>query len=350
MTPLGKHLAALIRAGGPIPVSRYMAEALGNPKHGYYMTRDPLGRDGDFITAPEISQIFGELIGLWWASVWVEMGRPDPVRVVELGPGRGTLMADALRAAVALPDFAKAIELHLVEISPVLKALQKEQLRAVWHERLDDVPEGPMLLVANEFFDALPIRQYVRVEDGWRERMVGLDGDNLAFGLAPGRAPAVELLPETAPGDIAEICPAAIAIARAIGERVASHGGAALIVDYGHAQSAPGDTLQALAGHRYRDVFEAPGQADLTAHVDFEVLAQSARHAGAAVHGPVDQGDFLSRLGIGRRAQALLLRATDAQAEQIKSGVRRLAAPDQMGRLFKAMAITDPGLPVPEGF
>ncbi|MFQ5535386.1 MAG: class I SAM-dependent methyltransferase [Sphingomonadales bacterium] len=356
MSPLGKHLAALIRSQGPITIARYMAEALGNPRHGYYMTRDPLGQRGDFTTAPEISQIFGELLGLWCAIQWQRMGRPDPVHLVELGPGRGTLMVDALRAARSVSGFTDAIQLHLVEMSPALKTRQAERLHATWHDRFEDVPEGPVLLIANEFFDALPIHQFARTEAGWRERMVGLDesGEQLTPFLAPGAGATAALIPQaltSAPiGGSAEVCPAGLTIAEAIGRRVARFGGSAAIIDYGHALSAPGDTLQALRGHRYHGVFQDPGQADLTAHVDFQALARSAQEAGAAVHGPVEQGSFLRALGIDHRARALSQNASAKQRQAIADGVARLTSEDQMGRLFKVMAISDPALPAPEGF
>ncbi len=234
MNPLAGYLTALIREEGPISIARYMAEALGNKDHGYYMTRDPLGRRGDFITAPEISQIFGELIGLWCASSWRAMGAPDPVIVAELGPGRATLMADALRAARVMPGFAAAARLHLVETSPVLRSLQEAKLKASWHDRLDDVPEGPLLLIANEFFDALPVRQLVRTGDGWRQRRVGLNEAG-GFAAVPGAditMPPAELA-DAPVGSVVELRPEGVALAADIARRVANHGGAALIIDYG---------------------------------------------------------------------------------------------------------------------
>ena len=351
MGALSRHLTALIREEGPISIARYMAEALGNQRHGYYMTRDPLGRGGDFITAPEVSQIFGELIGLWCASLWRAMGRPDPLILAELGPGRGTLMADALRAARVMPGFIDAAALHLVETSPVLRSLQEDKLKASWHERLDDVPAGPLLLIANEFFDALPVHQLVRTEDGWRQRIVGLDeaGGFTVVSGADITMPPAELA-DAPVGSVVEVRPEGVALAADIARRVGNHGGAALIIDYGHTESAVGDTLQAVRDHRYEDVFDEPGSADLTAHVDFAALARAARDAGATIHGPVPQGHFLERLGIASRAEALIASASGDAAEEVRSGVRRLVAGDQMGRLFKVMAITAPGPATLEGF
>lgn len=360
MTPLADHLARLIRATGPIPLSHYMALALGHPQHGYYVTRDPLGARGDFITAPEVSQMFGELLGLWIADGWTQQRRPSPFILVELGPGRGTLMADALRAMRAVPGLADAARLHLVETSPALRAAQQKRLpQATWHARFEDVPQGPLFILANEFFDALPISQFVRTERGWCERHVGLAGGNderpqFVPVLAPVPLASDTVLPPAmrkAPiGAIAEISPASCAIAEAIGARIARAGGAALVVDYGHARSAAGDTLQALRAHKFADPFETPGDVDLTAHVDFEELAAAAVRGGAKAHGPVAQGTFLAALGIEARARKLRQGATPAQAQAIDAALRRLTAPEEMGSLFKALALTPPGAPAPAGF
>ena len=292
MTALARHIARMIAATGPIPISHYMALALGHPEHGYYMTRDPLGAGGDFTTAPEVSQMFGELVGLWIADTWIAQGRPSPFILAELGPGRGTLMADALRALRSVPGAIDAADVHFVETSPTLRASQQRLVpKATWHERLDELPGGPLFLVANEFFDALPIAQYVKTERGWCERHVALtDGaseetPHFAPVLAPVATPANVLPPamrDAPPGSIGEISPAAAGIAETIGVRLAAHGGAALIIDYGHPRSAAGDTLQALRTHQYVDPFDAPGEADLTAHVDFEALAAAAMRGGAA--------------------------------------------------------------------
>lgn len=358
MNPVDQHLRQLIAHQGPVSVARYMQLALGHPEHGYYMRADPLGAAGDFITSPEISQIFGELIGAWCVQSWRDMGSPAAFALTELGPGRGTLMADALRAAKHAPDFLAAAQLHLVETSPVLRAKQLAAIgpRAGWHHSVDTLPELPMLIIANEFFDALPVRQFQRAGRGWYERMVGSDPDTdeLVFCLSPEPLVDISFLPDAgrdAPaGTIIEICPAAVAIAGALAHRIAANGGAALIIDYGHAASAPGDTLQAMRAHTYCDVLADPGCADLTAHVDFAQLAGAARAAGARVYGSVAQGVFLNRLGIQQRAEILLRNADAAQAEQIRTAVARLTAPDQMGSLFKVMAMCHPLLTAPAGF
>lgn len=343
MSPLHDIIAAEITAHGPMSVARYMSLCLGHPRHGYYITRDPLGRGGDFTTAPEISQMFGELLGLWAAQVWFDMGRPSPIRLVELGPGRGTLMADALRAADKV-GLAAAADLWLVETSPVLRAAQAVNLPAAhWAGRFGDVPDGPAIVIANEFFDALPIRQFVRARDGWRERLVGLSGGRLVWGLGPASAG----LPTDAPeGSVVEICAAAEAIAGQIGARLAASGGAALIIDYGTLPPATGggDTLQAVAAHAVADPLETPGMADLTAHVDFGALARALAQAGARVAPLVTQGALLTALGLDARAAALA-RAQPGRAHEIETQRRRLTAHDQMGTLFKALIAAGPGQP-----
>ena len=358
MNALGRALAARIRAAGPISLADYMAEAMTHPTLGYYRRGDPLGAAGDFVTAPEISQMFGELIGLWLVDAWEGAGRPDPVLLVELGPGRGTLMADALRAAKVRPDFGRAIRLHLVESSPGLKRLQAAALadaRPEWHEGFETLPEGPLLLVANEFFDALPIRQFQRTAEGWRERMIALDEPGARFRWVlspPGAAAEALLTPEQlqAPvGTIAEASPASRGVAAVVGARLAAAPGAALIVDYGH-DAAPGETLQAVKRHAPADPLEDPGEADLTAHVDFAALARAAQAAGAEAHGPVAQGDFLRSLGIALRAERLIARATPDQAKAIRSGLHRLIDDAEMGRLFRVLALTSPGFGPPAGF
>jgi SAM-dependent MidA family methyltransferase len=357
-TPLDIEIAELIAAEGPIPVSRYMALCLGHPRHGYYMTRDPFGAGGDFTTAPEISQVFGELIGVWAAAVWEAMGQPNPVRLVELGPGRGTLMADLIRAAGALPGFRDALDIHLVETSPVLMEHQRKTLAAAgiaasWHESLDTVPAGATILVANEFLDALPIRQFVMTDKGWRERVVGLNGGRLAFGLAPDPVPP-SLMPaplrNAREGAVFETCPTFATLAEELAARTTDGPLAALFIDYGHTASAYGETLQAVKAHRFDDPLAEPGEADLTAHVDFAAFAQAAVAAGLSASEVVTQRDFLFRLGLVERAEALA-RANPAAFEAIRSGAERLVdpAPTGMGALFKAMAIHSHGL-VPPGF
>ena len=323
-----------------MPVADYMAECLFDPDHGYYATRDPLGCAGDFITAPEVSQMFGELLGLWLVQVWMDQGRPERFVLAELGPGRGTLMADMLRAARAVPGFAAAAEVHLVEASPVLRELQARAVPgAVFHDSVADLPEGPLFLVANEFFDALPIRQFQRTEAGWCERQVGAADGRLIWGLAP----PTPLAADAPIGHIVETCAPGEAIAQEIGRRIAAHGGAALIVDYGDGESR-GDTFQAISGHAYADPLEAPGTADLTAHVAFAPLARAAAVQASAL---TPQGVFLERLGITGRAQALAKGLSGDALQNHIAAHRRLTHPDEMGTLFKVMALTQPAAPAP---
>ncbi len=360
MTPLGAEIAAIIADGGPIGVDRFMALALGHPALGYYRTRDPLGAAGDFTTAPETSQMFGELIGAWAAAVWQTLGAPAPVRLVELGPGRGTLLADALRAARGLPAFFDAIDLHLVETSPVLREAQRTRLAAcgrptAWHDALEAVPPGPALVLANEFFDALPVRHYVQGPRGWHERLVGLSqaSEGLVFGLAPEPEPAITL---AAPqGAVLEIGLAGQGMAKALASRLVLDGGAALVIDYGYEVPAFAETLQAVKQHRFIDPLAEPGASDLTAHVDFAGLTRAARAVGARVHGPVPQGRFLRDLGIIERTAALQRRASAPQAENIDRALARLVeagTPERpgMGELFKVLCITAPDVPTPPGF
>jgi NADH dehydrogenase [ubiquinone] 1 alpha subcomplex assembly factor 7 len=358
MTPLETELRRVISIDGPLDVARYMALCLGHPLHGYYMARDPLGRAGDFVTAPEVSQMFGELIGLCAAATWQAMGAPASVRLIELGPGRGTLMADVLRAANIMPEFRAALAVHLVETSPRLIARQRETLPGLdvplaWHRDLGEVPEGPAIVIANEFFDALPVHQAVKAPDGWHVRMVGVADDRLAFALSPDPMPGFERVLPDALHDAPE---SAIYewrddhVAAGLAERLVRDGGAALIIDYGHTESAAGDTLQAVRSHRYTDPLAEPGLADITAHVDFAALARAANRAGAQVHGPVTQSAFLYRLGILERANALKAKATKLQAADVNAALLRLTAGDEMGELFKVLAIADPKLGAVPGF
>jgi NADH dehydrogenase [ubiquinone] 1 alpha subcomplex assembly factor 7 len=354
VSALKAELVQLIREEGPLSISRYMALCLGHPRHGYYMTRDPFGVAGDFTTAPEISQMFGELIGLWAAHVWQGMGAPSAVRLVELGPGRGTLMSDMLRVAKGLPGFRDAIEVHLVETSPVLRAAQAATLagarQPVWHDSIATVLEGPVIVVANEFLDALPLDQFVMTEQGWRERMVGLaEAGGLSFGLAGADAGLSLAAPA---GAVFEQPTVALDIVAEISRHVAQAGGAALYLDYGSSQSGFGDTLQAMRRHAFVDALAEPGEADLTVHVDFQRMAEAARRAGAATHGPATQADFLIGLGLAQRAQALSRNATPRQAADISSAFDRLTEPGAtgMGELFKVLALSHPGLPPLPGF
>jgi SAM-dependent MidA family methyltransferase len=351
VTPLGVLIGGRIAAGGPLRLDAYMALCLGHPEHGYYRRGDPFGAAGDFVTAPEVSQMFGELLGAWAAQVWLDQGAPDPFVLAELGPGRGTLMADALRAAGAQPGFRAAARVWLVETSPALRARQAETLAACaprWADDPADLPEGPLVVFANEFFDALPIRQVQRADALWRERLVGLEGGRLAFAWSPPRPDAgldarFPLLPD---GAVAELNAAAEAIAAGLGVRIEQAGGAALLIDYG-AWDGSGDTLQALRGHAPADPLAAPGEADLTAHVRFRDLAEAARPARA--HGPVPQGVFLERLGITARAR-VLAGAGGGAAEAVAAAHRRLTHPDEMGNLFQVLALTPETAPTPPGF
>lgn len=358
---LGRRLARRIAITGPISIAEFMAEALGHPTLGYYRRAMPIGTSGDFITAPEVSQMFGELVGAWLAERWQAIGRPSPARLVELGPGRGTLMADALRATRSVGGFHAALDLHLVDINAPLRAAQEAGLgvyKPAWHESFDDVPEGPLLLVANEFFDTLPVRQLEKTRQGWNERMIGLapDGETLTFALSPGPSPFARLLPtalrerETEPGTIAEISTASIDLGSRIAARLAQNGGWALIVDYGRDSAAVGATLQALRGHQPVDPLDRPGETDLTAHVDFAALAEAVRQKGVRVFGPTGQGTFLARLGIERRAEALKARANREQRAAIDAALARLIAPEQMGTLFRVLAVGDDRSPAPAGF
>lgn len=384
-------LRAQIHASGPMDLGAFMALALGHPTLGYYMTRDPLGRAGDFTTAPEISQMFGEIMGAWAVDLWEKLGRPDPFALVECGPGRGTLMADALRVTAKVPGFHAALRLYLVEMSPVLKAKQKEALRAfapIWLDQLEDLPEDrPFILLANEFLDALPVHQIVKLgvgggadsgpgpgrREGWAERVVALrsagedkadagNGGKEKEEKASGefvltlRSPAPENLPplvcfDAEAGDIAEVSPERLAFVRAVCRRLKTQTGAALFVDYGYDRAAAGESVQAVKDHAFVPVLNDVGNADLTAHVDFGAILGAAKGEGVSVSGPVGQGDFLRRLGIGARAAALARAAQSlAQAREIETALDRLVHPARMGGLFRVVALYEGITGAPEGF
>lgn len=357
MNALAAILAERIRAGGPMPVAEFMGVCLGHPEHGYYMKQVPFGREGDFTTAPEISQVFGELIGLHLADLWMRAGAPRAVQLVELGPGRGTLMADILRATKGIPGFHAALDLTFVEMSPVLRAEQKARVpangapRVRWADRLADIPSGPpLLLVANEFFDALPARQLVKTAQGWQERHVALEGDHLVP-VVPPDAPLLDdlvpaLLRDAAEGSFYELL-GGEEEARILNRRLMQDGGAALVIDYGHARHGLGDTLQAMRQHAYADPFDAPGDADLTVHVDFQQIIERAGY-GLRVLGPVGQGRFLRALGLDIRT-AVLAKSNPPRAEELVSASRRLADADQMGTLFKVLSLSSPTWPAPAG-
>ncbi len=349
MMDFARHLAGLIRHEGPMRLDRFMALANAH----YYATRDPLGAGGDFTTAPEISQLFGEMVGLALVDHWQRAGAPAPIRLIELGPGRGAMMADILRAAAVRPAFLAAARITLVETSPTLRTAQAHALAGHdidWADSLDDVPaDAPLYLVANEFFDALPIRQFRKTGTAWTERHVALAADGALTYLdiaTPVPPPSLTAqAPQGSGGDVMEANELTLAIVAEIGQRLLTHGGLALIIDYGYAQGH-GDTFQAMKAHAFADPLEMPGEADLTAHVDFAALA---RAAGAPAFGPVPQGDFLNGLGLETRA-AMLARARPDRADALQAGAARLTDPAQMGTLFKAIAFTGLSGPAPAGF
>jgi NADH dehydrogenase [ubiquinone] 1 alpha subcomplex assembly factor 7 len=372
MSEAAQRIAATIAAQGPITIAQFMAMALVEQRSGYYATRNPFGSvgggDGDFITAPMASQMFGELIGLWCAQCWDDQKRPARPLLVELGPGDGTLMRDALRALKLVPDFRRQIEVVLVEASPLLRDLQTRALAqsgvAVRHAgSLDAVPDDrPLFLIANEFFDALPIHQYVKTARGWCERMVTLDADGaLAFAVAPVALPFSRVPANrdgAPPGGFYEASSAGEAIAEEIAHRIGRRGGAALLIDYGYATPGFGETLQAVAAHAYAQVLTAPGRSDLSAHVDFTALGDAVVRGGASACGPVEQGALLVALGIVQRAEILANGDVGsrrgaphlANAPEILAQLDRLVRPEQMGVLFKALAIVPKSAPTPAGF
>lgn len=356
-TPLADKIKAIISVHGPISVTDYFALCLADPEHGYYRTRDPFGRGGDFVTAPEVSQLFGEMIGIFLVHAWEKHLKPRRnVRIAEIGPGRGTMMADMLRVLQRLaPELYEAATIHLVETSPTLRDIQGKTLSAhaekvAWHDSFDEIPSGFLLLSANEFFDAVPIRQFVKTQTGFRERLVGIDGDGeLAFMTGAGSLDPT-LLPsghQAAPsGSIAEVAPARAAIMQMLSDRLFDGGGTAVIVDYGHLAAGFGDTLQAVFKHEFDPPLAHPGEADLTSHVDFEVLADVARARSVAVNGMMTQGEFLLKLGLLERAGTLGRDKDASEQEAIRAAVERLAGdgPNQMGELFKVMAVSSPAV------
>ncbi len=347
-----------ISGEGSLSVEAYMELCLTDPDFGYYVTRDPLGKPGDFITAPEISQMFGEVIGAWCAHMWVELGQPSEFALVEPGPGRGTLMNDVLRTANLLPGFQEAARVFLIEASPVLQVQQKSRLEAFadhieWRDEFSTLPAMPMIMIANEFVDALPIRQLQRSATGWAERGVGIDDDGkLTWAtldgpdLEPLVPPSLRKLGENT---IIEISPQRNGVAAMIGQHLNQHAGAALIIDYGYDSVMPGNSFQAVKSHEFADPLEDPGNADLTAHVDFSSMAKAASAAGGKVWGPLPQGTFLQELGITPRADQIMAANPDRK-ERIGRDLARLTASDQMGMLFKAMVIASPNLPSPAPF
>ena len=354
-TPLERELLRTIAAGGPLALDRYMALCLGHPRHGYYMTREPFGSAGDFVTAPEITQMFGEMIGIWCAHVFELMGSPAAFEVIELGPGRGTLMADVLRSAKVMAGLLPAARVRLVETSPRLREVQVKTLafwqgELSWHDTVDEIEAGPGIVIANEFFDALPVQQFRRTSGGWRERVVEASDDRLALGWKPSSPPPAEQVVESTEGDVVEVCPAGRRLAAQISRRLADHPGAALIVDHGHVRSVAGATLQAVRSHRMVSILDRPGESDLTAHVDFEVLGKALKANGARVWAPLTQRDFLLGMGLELRARALKSGANGARAPDFDAAVARISGAAEMGDLFKVIAATSPGLSRPHPF
>jgi NADH dehydrogenase [ubiquinone] 1 alpha subcomplex assembly factor 7 len=359
MSALAEIIKREIRDNGPMDLGRYMDLCLGHSTHGYYMTRDPFGVQGDFTTAPEISQLFGEVIGAWIADAWFKMGAPNPVHLVECGPGRGTLMADLLRVIKVAPGFYDAVRIHLLEMSPVLREKQEQSLSGhtvTWHTGLDTIPDdAPLMIIGNEFLDALPIRRFMSLKGGWVEEVITLNekGD-LSLGLGPADPGMVAALPamlfKPAETDCIEISPVLNQFLGNACNRLQKQGGFALFIDYGYPQTACGKTLQAVKKHQSVSILETPGEADLTAHVNFETVGTIAMQSGLTVHGPVEQGDYLNRIGITHRQAILNKNATDRQKQDMRNSIDRLTGYNQMGRLFKVIGISaDPALNL-EGF
>ncbi len=365
---LAKKLRAQIRAGGPLSLHDYMQACLADPEYGYYLVREPFGVGGDFITAPDICQIFGELLGLWCVHVWAELGQPKNCKLIELGPGRGALMSDALRAVSLVPEFVRSIEVHFVETSTALREAQKEHIEGqardqerlipdlFWHDDLSSVPAGPSFLLANEFLDALPIRQFQMQGGQWFERMVGLDEKGgFSFMLAESTLEDTELLPpihkQATNGDFIEFCPAMSAVIGHMAARASAHPFAGVLIDYGYGAPALGDTFQAISDHKFTDPLKEPGLADVTAHVDFSQLLGVAKAQGMAVSGPATQRDFLIALGVRERA-AQLMQAQEnmISAQQFLTGFQRLIDHDKMGDLFKVVGLAGAGQPALPGF
>lgn len=355
MNALGQHIANLIAADGPLSIAQYMNLCQFDPRGGSYSARQTIGRD--FITSPEISQTFGELLGLWVVQTWHDQGRPENPRLVELGPGRGTLMGDLLRAvSAAAPEFLLDAEVSLIEASPALKAEQQEKLKSAgadieWHERFDDkLTDRPLFLIANEFFDCLPVRQFMKTDRGWCERMIAVKDGAFSFALSP--VPFTSVPPDRADapvGAIYEVAPAAMALTEEIARAVSTAGGGAVIIDYGYDEPGTSETLQAVANGQYVNALADPGECDVSAHVDFSALAKAAEDGGAAVYGPVTQCNFLADLGIGPRAERLMM-ANLVQAREIAAAVDRLVNPAEMGALFKVLGIAPKTAPQPPGF
>jgi len=357
MNALARRIARMIEMDGPISVGAFMMLALHDREMGFYATRESIGAQGAFVTAPEMSQVFGEVMGLWCSACWRDQGAPAAPLIVDLGPGRGTLAADMLRALRHAPDFLNGLEVVLVEASPKLESAQRERLAETpvsirWVGRWDDIEtDRPLFVIANEFFDALPVRQFVMTERGWCERIVTFQSGALTFALSPQAVPLPcnPVRGDATLGAVYEICQAATSLAEDIGRSIVANRGAALIIDYGHDGRGYGDTLQAVRNHAYDDVLAAPGEADLSTHVDFSALAFVIGRGGARTHGPVTQAAFLRELGIETRGRQLA-RANPDRSAEIETAIARLIGAEAMGKLFKAMSIVPPNVPMPPGF
>lgn len=343
-------IIAMIENDGPVTLERYMQLCVD----AYYGGSEPFGRSGDYITAPEVSQMFGEAIGVWMATAWQMLGSPKKCNLVELGPGRGTLMADILRTVKILPGLTETLQLHLVETSYKLRDMQKQKLEefgvtVCFHDSFASIPANPSLFVANEFFDALPIRQLIKTGDVWRERMIGFENGELAF-AAGDIVEKPEWAGDGNDGDIIEISQARQRAASMIAEHVAANGGAGLIIDYGHEKSVAGDTFQAVSKHKFVDVLQMPGSCDVTAHVDFEQLGKDLVAGGAEIHGPKSQGEFLIAMGLREREAMLKKKAPARVRINLSRQAARLVSDKQMGLLFKVLAVTSHGLGKPHPF
>ena len=351
---LSQQIDAQIRATGPMSLSTYMGLCLGHPRQGYYAVGRPIGAEGDFITAPEISQMFGELIGFFFVNLWQQMGQPTSFTMLELGPGRGTQMQDALRAASKADGFENALHLQLFESNTLLRGDQEQRLGTYspyWASEIDAVSEDPLFVVANEFFDALPIKQFVKTDDGWHERLVGLAEGARAFGLSPTPIADSAAPPEVHgayAGEILELSPAGVDTMQRVSRKIARQGGAILALDYGYERTQTGETLQAVKSHNFAEVLETPGEADISAHVNFGVLGEAAKATGLTVAPLAHQGEWLLKLGLGERAKALA-RGNPSEAGNVARAVERLTSPKQMGTLFKVLCAHSPGLR-PAGF
>ncbi len=347
-------LQGQIKASGPMTISAFMSQVLGHPEHGYYMRQDPFGKDGDFTTAPEISQMFGELVGAWISDVWLQMGKPAPFVLLECGPGRGTLMADALRATNKVEGFYEALEVHFLETSPTLKKAQGKAVQThkpQWHDALDTVPDDkPLIVIANEFLDALPVRQLVKTRDYWAERVIGLSGEAFSYGLTPFVGPVPKKMKAANEGSVYEFSPAQISFTERLCRRLKEQTGAALIIDYGETRTMPGDSLRAIYKHEYISPLEHVGEADLSANVDFEAITDVTQKHDVSVFGPVEQGHFLKQLGIEQRAAKLVQNADAQQQEDIEKALQRLTESDQMGSMFKVIGLTHGPAIAPAGF